>query len=581
MSDIFLRLVAFVPERTRVHVAKFAGDPKSVRNWITHLPLTNADLCARQLLDALRDMNKQRLEPAARLESLELLRAPLTQLQSVLDVRARGDSFPLPSVKRQSMDVAQDLQHEMSVAYVVALYDFCAPAGDVPFMKGKSVALAGARALQHIGMQLARAYLLYLAPAPGVWRMLHRVFLFLDEAGQTERMLDDPLPGGGQLNARHAYLQCLLLALNNPYRLTQKENIVAFQLARAWAPHCSLERDATIPGGLGVDMNGDNGPGYLEQERSRPEAHEWSFHYDELEKRLHAEIGKLPPNISTLSYHIKGAPDFNVDVTLVRSMMHAWYDARMRVHQRLAAGYKLDSILGLHAAHFVLAGNRGFESFLQTMAETSISLTDREDAAPWVNSATDNPAIRRLHATVLDQSLGGYRVIWPAAENLRARIGELVILAPAALADEAQDWMVGVMRWLRIHADSSVEAGIELLARRAKPASLRSYDDERHLRPPMRALLLDSLGEDSLPATVLTPPLLERHLERVELTVPRDIYDEKPEAHVEVITDLDVINDTGTYLRFAWNPPASPDGPDAPDPAELSAAGLDELSSVA
>jgi len=176
---------------------------------------------------------------------------------------------------------------------------------------------------------------------------------------------------------------------------------------------------------------------------------------------------------------------------------------------------------------------------------------------------------------VLDQSLGGYRVIWPAAENLRARIGELVILASAALADEAQDWMVGVMRWLRIHADASVEAGIELLARRAKPASLRSYDDERHLRPPMRALLLDSLGEDSLPATVLTPPLLERHLERVELTVPLDIYDEKPEAHVEVITDLDVINDTGTYLRFAWNPPIGP------DPAELSAAGFDELNSVA
>jgi len=95
---------------------------------------------------------------------------------------------------------------------------------------------------------------------------------------------------------------------------------------------------------------------------------------------------------------------------------------------------------------------------------------------------------------VLDQSLGGYRLQWPREAGLRIRVGELIGLSIAHEEDDPL-WMVGVVRWIRYSADGSVDAGVELLARRARAVSLRTLDPLGNPKSPQRGILIDWLRE--------------------------------------------------------------------------------------
>jgi hypothetical protein len=81
--------------------------------------------------------------------------------------------------------------------------------------------------------------------------------------------------------------------------------------------------------------------------------------------------------------------------------------------------------------------------------------------------------------------------------------------------------MVGLVRWMRIGTEGRVDAGIELLSRRARAASLRPLDGP--VRTPSRALWLD-LPVDAHPVRpapgsgrVLTSSSIDRAVGSFEL----------------------------------------------------------------
>ena len=95
--------------------------------------------------------------------------------------------------------------------------------------------------------------------------------------------------------------------------------------------------------------------------------------------------------------------------------------------------------------------------------------------------------VSRFTGKVLDQSLGGYRMTWENAEQVRARVGELVGLSFGEDGEE-QDWMVGVMRWLRYEDDGGLSAGVELLSRRGSAVALRVISADGGSRQVSRAV---------------------------------------------------------------------------------------------
>src|SRR5690606_26479958 len=109
--------------------------------------------------------------------------------------------------------------------------------------------------------------------------------------------------------------------------------------------------------------------------------------------------------------------------------------------------------------HFHLAGSLDFDSFMRQVRGVAEHDGSTVRAA-WALSGSDMGRVPTVPARVLDQSLGGYRLVWAGGDGARARVGELVGLAMPGEADE-RDWMVGVIRWLRQDEQDQVEAGVE------------------------------------------------------------------------------------------------------------------------
>ncbi|HMM57910.1 MAG TPA: hypothetical protein PKD77_10055 [Rudaea sp.] len=545
MSVLFDRLASALPERHAPRRNSFASDARSVRQWLAQLPLANPGATARLLMSALRELNQLHIDPQQRIDALELLREPIGEIVATLDKQVLGDSFPLPPLKQQIGQLAQDFEHELALGYCAAVYDLCAPAGAVPFLRGKPVALALTRAMRHRGGFLYQASLGYHAPPAGAWQNLHDLFGFAAAVGAVDRAVSGR--AGTTTSVRLAYIQALLFALSNPYRFSQRENGDIHELTRIWSTHCELREGRAPSGAIAIRTGDDHGPGYIATERRAPEADSWALEISGLVRFLEGHLALLPPGTHVTQFGSRDAP-VTVATDLVGRLMHAWESGAERSQARLPASHTLDSVVGLHDLHYVLAGNADFEGFLIKTRGVAITLHEGDRAATWANNAAGAARIRRIPARVIDQSLGGYRLAWEKTEGMRLRVGELLGLAPQSDDDEARDWMVGAIRWLRIEGEG-MQAGVELLARRAQPAAVRSFDTHGIPRAAMRAIALEDMDSGEM-AAIVVPALFERDAGEIELTRPGDPYRWPAEPVIETLRGLRTSDGGGGYLRI-------------------------------
>ena len=563
MSALFQRLVHGLPERHAPAKTSFATDAKSLRQWIAQLPLANPGATARLLIGALREMNQLRVDPQQRLDALELLRPHVDRVVETLIKQVIGDSFPLPPQKQKLGELAQDFEHELALGYCATVFDFCAPAGAVPFLRGKPVMLALVRALQHRGACLYQAYLRYHAPPSGAWQNMHDLFRFAVAVKLDEKSVDDPLYGA-PTSVRLAYAQALLFALSNPYRFTQRETCEIYALTRIWAEHCGLRQGRAPDGAIAIRTDNDRSIGYLPEEREAPEVGLWAFEINGLIRFLEGHLALLPPGTLTTQFGLRGAPVAQTHAAFVERLMHTWSSRAERGQPRLPAGHMLDAVVGLHDLHYVLAGNLDFDSFLRKNRGVTISLQENEYVAAWAGPGSAQVYVKRPPAKVLDQSLGGYRLLWEKLDGMRVKVGELIGLATVAEDEDTQDWMIGAVRWLRIDPSGSMETGVELLARRATPVAVRSMNGHDATGATLRGVLLDTLdanGAEAAAAAIMVPQLFDHELREIELTKPGDPMGWPPEPTVETLTGINAQDHGGGYLRIDMVAPPEPGMP--------------------
>ncbi len=519
--------------------------------WVAALPLANAVSASRVLLQGIRELNGLRLDASVRLHALETLRSPMAQLVAQADRQVVGSSFPLPQAKQQLGLQSREFHEAFALGYRMVVHDLCSPGGKLPFLKGGTAALASARAIGHYGESLLRGYLLYQAPSPGVWQALHDLYRFTDAIGVVDKAVADPLLGKAVVTPKHCYAHVLLLAISNPYRLAQKEMADAHEAMRAWALHCDL---STAGGANDFDVaqDQDRGPGYTPDERHAAGAKRLAFTAARAQQFLERELSLAGVAPGPLSFGLKGGPKAALGQDLIRRLCSAWRPQFDRNHSRLAAGHELETLIGLHAIHFHLAGRLDFENFVRELRGPGISLSERDRTASWAQGSGDNSRALPTRARVLDQGLGGYRLQWGAESGAKARIGELVGLASPDDDDAVErEWMVGVIRWLRFTLDGQVDAGVELLARQAEPAALRISEAGTSFKTPVRAIELEPLHPGNGGLSFLAPSIGERSFARMEVSMRPDRYAETREPRVSVIADIDLLENTGAYLRVA------------------------------
>jgi hypothetical protein len=533
-----------VPARRAPDSRSFPTDPKRVKAWISALPRANQAVAHHQLIEALQGMRELRLEAGARLAALEVLRPAVLEAIQLLDSQAQGGTLPLPPAKAKAVAELRAFEEEMAYGYRLAVLEICAPAGAIPFLRGGAVAQALERAMLHQSRLLMRAYFLYSAPSEACWSTLHALFDFTRSHKLEDKAVEEPVEEQAVTTAQ-LYGQALLLALSNPYRFSQREQADLWPAARDLSTYVSLHAQQKGADHFAVPIDGDAGPGYIAEERAEARGRLLWLDLDAARQLLEAPLSGSQSG--PVSIRMRSGRSIESTVELLRRLRQGWGTATARSTTRLNAGHSLESVIGLAGLHYCLAGSLDFDTFMrQTGMATQVGERDR---ASWSQGAGEAVRTSVVRVDVLDQSLGGYRVRWPKEENVRARVGEVIGLAVDG-DGESRRWMVGAIRWLRYGKDGSVDAGIALLARRARAVGIRNLDGSGLQRPAVRAVEYEPVrGADSKLANLIAPSsfdTLSRRIEIIRGELP-DEFDQVDEAS-ERCTKLVVAESAGDFL---------------------------------
>ncbi|MCE5232957.1 MAG: hypothetical protein ABFC67_05655 [Mizugakiibacter sp.] len=550
MTTTYERLIEGLPARASPQGDAPAG-ARAVRERVAHLPLASPELATREIGALLENMLGTLWTGGERIEALEALRAPVASLCEGYERLLQTESHPLPPAKARLAEAALDFQRRLARNYALAVHELCSPAGGVPFLKRRTVVQALVRALEHGRAALLWSYRLYRAPPAGLWQQMHALYRFAAEAGLDTRRADgEAASGAAATDARDAYAHALLLALSNPYRYSLRELADAEVLTRWLAPHAALGAARGDGAAFALDADADRGPGYLPEEREAGRTGQLAVDVAPVLATLAREIALRPPADESIVLRTRDRGSVQLARAFVERVVHGWAGGvPARGHARIGAVHELDTVIGMHGLHYVLAGRMDFEQFMQRARGAAITLGAQAHAAAWAAAGGDAARLTAQRARVVDQSLGGYRLLWEAGNAVRTRIGELVGLALPQAEGEPQEWMVGVLRWLRIDGDGRVDAGVELLARRALAAGVRALDADGAARTPMRGVLL---RDDAGAATdLLVPALFDRTTRTLEVARQEHPDDWRGAPCVERYDAVAVGDASSAYYRVS------------------------------
>lgn len=543
MADAYRKLGEGLPPRRAPDGVAFPTDVKRVAAWIEALPRANQAATLRQLSEALDTLAEVRFDGGLRLAILEALRPSMLEAIEALELQVGGGTVPLAPAKARTMEQLVQFERGLAHGYRLAVLEHCAPSGSVPFLRGGNVATAIVRSLYHSARCLLHAYFVYQAPVAGSWQRLHAAFAFARQVKLVDKAVEDPHEAQ-PLSAQGVYLQTVLLALSNPYRFSQKEQVELWRLCGELAVHLQVSDRKPNDEAFCLPIDSDQGPGFIPEERAGESATTVWLDLKPLRDLIEPPLATATSG--PLQIRARGARPIATTAELLRRLRGGWGAASTRRNQRLTAEHSLNAVVGLAAVHFYLAGMLDFDTFLQ---QAGVAEVRGKERAAWTHAGVDAARIPVYPTEVLDQSLGGYRVRWSESENVRARVGELVGLSVEANEDERQ-WMLAAIRWLRYEADGSVSAGLELLSRRARAVAVRAAEGNSAARSPQRGVQYHPAREGVAGGLhVVLASALDSLAGSAEVVRVPDLSDlEQPEPSRERVESLRVLENAGDYL---------------------------------
>lgn len=537
MTQSFRLLSEGIPEPRSSGGATFSADARKIRLWIAALPRANALATQQSLAQALDSLAGQRLDGAQRLAVLEEMREAIAESIGLLKRDYAGSGLPLPAVKAAAAAQVEAFHLTLAHGYRKAAVEFCAPSGNIPMLRGGNVTLALARSMWHYSQALAVAWRVYRAPAPGVWQGLHRVHHFAVQHKLEGKPVEDKV-AGAPVELRVVYLQSLLMAVTHPLAFSQLEQDSLWLGTQDFSRSCALLRSAPRANAPVVPEDADRGPGPVVVGETPTQWLDMGPFCAEVDAAIERQRDGFSSLMPARGLGIR------VSLEMLQRLKRSFGLAAARTSKRLGASHALRTVFGLSSLHFYLAGRRDFESF---MRQATLHIVHAPDRVEWARAGTDTSRIPSYEARVLDQSLGGYRLAWAQADQVRARVGELVGLTLADDDADEPEWMLGVVRWLRYEDDGGLSAGVELISRRTVAVGLRVHGKDGFAREPIRALEMESLAEGE-EINFLAPNSLDAGATRIE--VVRDSSNARMDGTAgveEILAGVDVMLNAGDY----------------------------------
>jgi cyclic-di-GMP-binding protein len=452
--------------------------PKNVKRWIDTLDPNITFESGRAMLRHLAGVNRANVDVGSRIEILDGYRPAVDRILAALEVLYVKAPLPLAPGPRSAIGLARELWTELAIAYRIAIVDVS------PKLFATKKQLGGLllKAMQATAARMYAAYKSYTPVPPGTWADLHELYLRAEELG-VARDASDSEPKASVVDV---YVDALLLALTDPYRLAQGEAERVLQVLRNHRGHATLgqARPQTPPGGhFIVPCNGDKPPKPSIGKLDDTGGPDW---------RLLDANGLIGPLARRQDEQAKkGTVPAKAEAELIGRLVKLWGDPPKRASRRDPGSNTVAISMGIDGVgHFIAQQSQMDLERQDDMLKRGITMP----LAPLPMDDAEQP-IPIFEWEVVNESRGGLRVRRVDPTQQPIAVGEV-----AGIKMHGKPyWAVGVVRWVTMFEDGGMEFGLQYLAPMARAVEVKAWG-----APSGTGLLL--ADEEARASTLLTAP---------------------------------------------------------------------------
>lgn len=575
-----------LPERTRPGRDSFPTGWWSLRRWLRAFAEARPGERLKQLDNALDEIHRLTLPPRTR---MRVLRALMPVARGLLDELARrigGQSLPLPTTSRKTLDTNLRLLERLARGFDAVVADESADARP----HSKRVATAAQAALALRGELLLRCAQVYMPPPKAYWHAVYAVFTAAERAGAADVRVR-PIEGDRQrVSPSEEFVRILVLGVARTESLRRGQIWPLYKALGEWAPRMELHRELpadTISEDLiTVDLAQTEPPAF--RQRSGVEQHET------------VRLVSVQPVVAALDTLLERAaaeesaiadPDALRRQT-VRQLLGTFRQDAVRGSQRQAVGAPVEAEVGLRSIQARLAfvfddpgepqanAASGHHRIHGTASQLALQTIEEDVPPPELGFVThpghdqlrdaahawEAASNRRPNAAgpdgaeaasghipsaagewrLEDSSRGGFRLNWESDQPSRATVGELIAVAESDDGD-VPTWHIGVIRWLQFIDERRFQLGAERLPGRPRPGAIRreprnpNRKRNRELEHAEPALFMPGNRHKEKPATILVPA----HMFRLDEVVEIDVGERTLRVRL-----AEAMEQTNSFIRF-------------------------------
>jgi cyclic-di-GMP-binding protein len=476
--------------------------PKHAKAWVESLPLSQSAEAAKQILASLGAMNRSNIGYDDRLQLLETYRPIAGVVLEELDAVYSKSQLPLSAKAKDALLLARSLTAEFAHGYKILILEKTGKM--LAFGAKKQLPMLAMRALEYLSDEIRTSYKSYTPVPAGVWKEIHSLYLHAEREG----VANDAQGVEPKASIFDAYVEALLIALTDPYRLTQGELDKVIELIRTNRGTVTVaqakvetrpEAHFLVPADLDKppkpfqsatdeDAGGTNwrlldANGIVDRLKTRKQAFETG-------------------NVSATSS--KGmSPDA---MALLAKLITLWGDPPKRAYKRDPMDTNVALCAGIRAiTHFVSQEPQvdpGAEAEAIRAGLTIPLISIPEDEV--------STGLRVNEWEVVNQSAGGLKVRRIGTTHQPITVGEAIGIKFMGRAR----WTIGVVRWLTVLDDGGMEFGIQFLAHAARSVAVQPTSGGAQVRSGL--LLAEGEGFEGADS-ILTPPSTYADLREFEI----------------------------------------------------------------
>jgi hypothetical protein len=530
-----------IPDQLPAKGKPFFLNDKELSGWVEQLPIANVGETSKQIFRALREFNRTLVPSKRRLQSVDFFHQPLSYIATNLSKHYMGSGFPLSEKAYKIAGLNRELHSGMATAYKSAIIDLLMESQGKP--DRKQLVQAIHRCMSYLSRAILLSVLVYDPYPKRIWRELHVLHRLASRYGVASIQVDDPLDNQGRSSTiDESYRRCILFSLASPYKMRQKDNLMVFDTLLEWSHLAKVHSYDNAPEETTIIIRQDSdlAPSHETSVAEAENKYLLKMDASDLIVQLREQFSDSQPETSRL----QGISA--LDTGLVRQLIKLWSKAQKRAFVRTKLNFELRIAVGLRSIHQLISlGNepekpsekqeeegtwiesafaegrnhlkisphfslmpmesnnynprRGdFEEFgpnsrdFDTLEEPVSQIWD-EEPSKLAESATNT-------FKTINESAGGYCLDWSGEQIPKIQVGELIGVQSAMSANQ---FGVGMVRWMRRTADERLQVGVQMIAPNAIAVSAR---EERNKRgESYDCLLLPEVGTSGQPTSFICP----------------------------------------------------------------------------